>query len=54
MREILRFSPRYTTPETFGAFARRLRPGPINAQRVSDAEQYIAALIDRTVPSGRR
>ena len=34
MREILGFSPQYTTPETFDAFARRLRPGPINAQRV--------------------
>ena len=54
MREILGFAPQYSTPETFDAFARRLRPGPINAQRVADVEAYVAALIDRAVPHGRR
>lgn len=54
MREVLGFEPTYTTPQTFEAFARRMRPGPINAQRVADIEEYVAAMIDRTVPHGRR
>ena len=54
MREILGFSTTYTTPETFDAFARRMRPGPINAQRVADIEESVAALIDKAVPHGRR
>ena len=54
MRDVLGFEPQYTTPQTFDAFARRMRPGPINAQRVADIEEYLAAVIDRTVPHGRR
>jgi UDP-glucose 4-epimerase len=54
MREILGFEPTYTTPQTFDTFAQRLRPGPINAQRIAEIEESVAALIERAVPHGRR
>ena len=47
MRAILGFSPAYTTPQAFDAFAQRIPPGPIRAQRVADLERRSQAWYRR-------
>ncbi|MGI8576807.1 MAG: NAD-dependent epimerase/dehydratase family protein [Nocardioidaceae bacterium] len=49
MRELLGFEPGYTTSAAFEAFARRLRPGPLNAARLRDAEKQVAHLVTKVV-----
>ncbi len=54
MRDLLGFQPAHTTAEAFEAFAQRLRPGPLNAQRLSDLEQQVSAVVAKVVPHAGR
>lgn len=52
MRETLGFSPRYTTAETFAAFAEARGPGLLAPQRMAHAVDRLAAALP--VPAGGR
>jgi UDP-glucose 4-epimerase len=54
MREVLGFEPAYTTAEAFDSFAHRLRPGLLNAERLTRLEHQVDSWIARTVPDGGR
>jgi UDP-glucose 4-epimerase len=43
MREVLGFEPAFTTAEAFDSFVRRLRPGLLNAERLSRLEGRVTA-----------
>ncbi len=52
MRELLRFEPAFTTAQAFDAFARRLRPGLLNAERLTRLERQFTDWTARMVASG--
>ena len=54
MREVLGFTPRYTTAETFAAFVRAHGPGLLPPERVADAVERAGALAARVVRSAPR
>ncbi len=54
MREVLAFTPAFTTPRAFGDFARRLQPGLFNAERLTRLERQIEAWMTKAAPDGRR
>jgi UDP-glucose 4-epimerase len=45
VRTSLGFEPEHTTPEAFASFARRLRPGALNAERVGALEARVSELL---------
>lgn len=45
MREVLDFSPRFTTLEAFQDFARTMTPGPFNPDRVRSVEEKVVATL---------
>ena len=50
VRAALGFTPTHTTAEAFESFARRLRPGGLNAQRIEALEAQFSQLIARAGP----
>ncbi len=54
MREQFGFDPTFTTAEAFEAFAQRLRPGPLNPQRLSRFEEQVSAAVAKVVPYAGR
>ncbi|MDX6324192.1 MAG: UDP-glucose 4-epimerase [Nocardioidaceae bacterium] len=54
MRTVLGFEPAYTTAEAFDSFASRLRPGLLNAERLTRLEHQVDGWIARTVSDGGR
>ncbi len=51
-RAKLGFEPRHTTAEAFETFARRLRPGAFNAERISELEAQISGLLAKAGARG--
>jgi len=54
MRQNLGFEPKFTTPEAFGDFAARSRPGAMHPERVAELERQLATLIAKGRIYGRR
>jgi UDP-glucose 4-epimerase len=50
VRERLGFEPVYTTAEAFDAFAKRLRPGVFNAERLGMLETQFSQLLAKAAP----
>jgi UDP-glucose 4-epimerase len=54
MREVLGFEPSATTASAFEDFARRLRTGALDRQRLADLERHVSSLIRKVLPHGGR
>ncbi len=54
MRGQFGFEPTFTTAGAFEAFAQRLRPGPLNPQRLADLEERVSATMAKVVPHAGR
>jgi UDP-glucose 4-epimerase len=54
MRRELGFEPRYTTEQAFDAFAQRLRPGVLNAERVEGLERHARNVASEVVTRAGR
>ncbi len=54
MRDMLEFEPKHTTAEAFDEFARRLRPGALNPERLAELERRVSTLVAKGTPDGGR
>jgi UDP-glucose 4-epimerase len=54
MREVFGFEPSYTSAEAFDAFAARLPPGALRAERLAEVEQQVRDWVGAVGVDGRR
>lgn len=54
MREVLGFEPRATTGSAFEDFARTLRPGALDPQRLAGLERHVSSLAQKVMSHGGR